>query len=158
MSTSSNPKDYILPGSSAREIPQTRILEWVTISFSRGSSWPRDQTHVFCISRQILNHWAIRKPMQILNIFFLVYRLMDFWKNSRKEIIPLKTKTAIQTERTHWEPSPTWAFRPDLGANGFQRWWTEWGWGVLLQVTSSTQATPQLRNSESQEWQLKCPT
>ena len=32
------------PGSSARGILQARILEWVTISFSRGSSWPRDGT------------------------------------------------------------------------------------------------------------------
>ena len=33
-----------------------RILEWVAISFSRGSSRPRDQTCVFCIGRQILYH------------------------------------------------------------------------------------------------------
>ena len=38
-----------------------RILDWGAISSSRGSSWPRDQTHVFCvfcIGRQILYHWA----------------------------------------------------------------------------------------------------
>ena len=38
---------------------QERILEWVAISFSRGSSQPRDRTHVFCIScidRWILYH------------------------------------------------------------------------------------------------------
>jgi len=33
---------------------QARILEWVPLSFSRGSSWPRDQTHVSIIGRQIL--------------------------------------------------------------------------------------------------------
>ena len=49
-----------LPGSSAHGISQARILEWVAISFSRGSSWPRDQTHVSCIGRQILYHWATR--------------------------------------------------------------------------------------------------
>ena len=38
---------------------QARILEWVAISFSRGSSWPKDQTHVIsCIGRWILYHWA----------------------------------------------------------------------------------------------------
>ena len=36
------------PGFSVHEISQARILEWVAISFSRGSSWPRDQTHIFC--------------------------------------------------------------------------------------------------------------
>ena len=37
-------------GSSIHGIFQARILEWVTISFSRKSSWPRDQTHVSCTS------------------------------------------------------------------------------------------------------------
>ena len=35
-----------------------RTLEWVAISFSTGSSWFRDRTHVSCIGRQILYHWA----------------------------------------------------------------------------------------------------
>ena len=34
------------PGSSVHGILYTRILEWVTISFSRVSSWPRDPTHI----------------------------------------------------------------------------------------------------------------
>ena len=37
---------------------QARILEWVAISFSRGSSWPRNQTCSPCIGRRILYHWA----------------------------------------------------------------------------------------------------
>ena len=43
-----------LPGSPVHGILQARILEWVAISFSRGSSRPRDQIWVSCISRQIL--------------------------------------------------------------------------------------------------------
>ena len=39
-----DPMDRSLPGSSVHEIIQTRILEWVAISFSRGSSQPRDGT------------------------------------------------------------------------------------------------------------------
>ena len=50
-----DPMDCSPPGSS---FSQARILEWVAIPFSRGSSWPRDQTHVSCIGRQILYHWA----------------------------------------------------------------------------------------------------
>ena len=43
------------PGSSVHGILQAKILEWVTISFSRGSSQPRDRTRVsYC--RQILYH------------------------------------------------------------------------------------------------------
>ena len=48
----------IPPGSSVHGTSQARTLEWVTISFSRGSSWPRDRTWVSCIGRQILYHSA----------------------------------------------------------------------------------------------------
>ena len=41
-----NPMDYSLPGSSVHGILQTRILEWVAISFFRESFQPRDQTQV----------------------------------------------------------------------------------------------------------------
>ena len=34
-----NPMDYSLPGSSVHGISKARLLEWVAISFSRGSSW-----------------------------------------------------------------------------------------------------------------------
>ena len=40
------PMDCSLPGSSVHGIFQARVLEWVAISFSRGSSQPRDQTWV----------------------------------------------------------------------------------------------------------------
>ena len=49
-----DPMDCSLPGSSVHGISQARILEWVAIFFSWGSSWPRDQTHVFCIDRRVL--------------------------------------------------------------------------------------------------------
>ena len=45
-----DPMDCILPGSSAHGILQARILEWVAISSSRGSSQPRDRTCVSCAS------------------------------------------------------------------------------------------------------------
>ena len=41
-----NPMDCSLPGSSIRGIFQAKVLEWVAISFSRGSSQPRDGTRV----------------------------------------------------------------------------------------------------------------
>ena len=42
--------DYSPPTSSVLGISLARILEWVAIFFSRGSSWLRDQTHVSCLS------------------------------------------------------------------------------------------------------------
>ena len=46
-------------GSSDRGIFQATVLEWIAIPSPRGSSWPRDQTQVSWIGRQILGHWAI---------------------------------------------------------------------------------------------------
>ena len=43
-----DPMESSPPGSSVSGISQARILEWVAISFSRGSSSPRDQTCVSC--------------------------------------------------------------------------------------------------------------
>ena len=45
-----NSMDCIPPGSSVRGIFPARILKWVAISSPRGSSQPRDQTHVSCVS------------------------------------------------------------------------------------------------------------
>ena len=47
------------PGSSVRGIFQAIILEWVAISFSRGSSWPKDQTWVSCVS--CIGRWIPRE-------------------------------------------------------------------------------------------------
>ena len=45
-----DPLDYSPWGSFVHGISQARILEWVSISYSRGSSWPRDQMCIFCIA------------------------------------------------------------------------------------------------------------
>ena len=49
-----DPMNYSLLDSSVHGISQARILEWVSISFSRGSSPPRDQTCVSCIGWWII--------------------------------------------------------------------------------------------------------
>ena len=52
-----------LPGSSVHGIFQAKVLEWVAISFSRGSSWPRDQTQVPCIAGRFFTVWVTREPI-----------------------------------------------------------------------------------------------
>ena len=55
-----DPLDYSPPVSSVHGIFQARIPEWVAISSSRGSSQPKDQTHVSyvsCIGRQLLYYY-----------------------------------------------------------------------------------------------------
>ena len=41
-----DPVDYSPAGSSVPGISEARVLEWIAISFSRGSSQPRNQTHI----------------------------------------------------------------------------------------------------------------
>ena len=57
-----NPRDNNPQGSFVHGVLQARILEWVAISVSKGSSWIRDQTCISCIGRQILYHQASEKP------------------------------------------------------------------------------------------------
>ena len=56
-----DPMDCSPPGSSAHAISQARTLEWIAISFSRKSSWPRDQTWVSCIAGRLFTIWATRE-------------------------------------------------------------------------------------------------
>ena len=55
------PMDCNLPASSTHGIFQVRTLEWAAISFSRGSSWPRDRTQVSCTAGRLLTIWATRE-------------------------------------------------------------------------------------------------
>ena len=50
-----------LPGFSVHRIFQARILEWVAISFFRGSSQLRDRTQVSCIVGRFFTIWATRE-------------------------------------------------------------------------------------------------
>ena len=67
-----NPMDCSLPGSSAHGILQARVLEWVAMPSSRGSSLPRDQTQVSwvpCIGRKVLYHWChLGSPYQLCDL------------------------------------------------------------------------------------------
>ena len=70
-----DPMDCSPPGSSVHGILQTRILEWVAMPSSRGSSQPRDLTrvsYVSCIGRQVLYHKhhleALFEPDSLINL------------------------------------------------------------------------------------------
>ena len=76
-----SPMDCSPPSSSVHGIFQARILEWVAISYSRGSSWLRDRTRVSCIScfgRQILYHYHQSFPPIWQPSFYLQ---AGKWKN-----------------------------------------------------------------------------
>ena len=77
--------DCSLPGCSVHGIIRERILEWVTIFFSRGSSWPRDWTCVSCIGRKIIYCWATKEAQDIKSQPWL-YEVGHIW--------PLSTSAA----------------------------------------------------------------
>ena len=61
-----DPMDGSPPGSSVHGISQERILEWVVISSSRGSSWPRDRIRVSCIGRWFFTAEPPGKPHSVI--------------------------------------------------------------------------------------------
>ena len=82
--------DCSLPGSSLHGIFQARVLEWVAISFSRGSSQPRDWTWVSCIPGRCFNLWATREVPYITYTCIYIYR-------------PQVAKTRLDmTEQLNW--------------------------------------------------------
>ena len=71
-----NPMDCSPPDSSVLGILQARILEWVAMTSSRGSSPPRDQTlgyDVSCIGRRILHHWTTWELWWIEHVIWYSY-------------------------------------------------------------------------------------
>ena len=68
MTVSIYPKNGHLPGPSVHGILQVRILEWVSILFSRGSSQPRGWTWVSCIAGRFFTIWATREVHLVHNM------------------------------------------------------------------------------------------
>ena len=80
------PVEGNLPGSSGYGILQARILEWVAMPFSRGSSLPRDRNQVSCIScigRRVLYHYChlgnhtLHTSPQILTIKIVLRKQLE---------------------------------------------------------------------------------
>ena len=93
---------YGPPGSSVHGISQTRILEWVAISCSRGSSRPRDQTCISCIDRQILYYWATREFLacQVIQINIWNECLSNPSEVNKLKMISILNFSCLQMSRT----------------------------------------------------------
>ena len=101
-----DPMDCSPPGSSAHGISQARILEQVAISFSKGSSQPRDQTqasYVACINRWILYHCTTQETLG--NIIYLQGKKKH---ESRASLVvqTVKNPSAMQETWVHLGRSP----------------------------------------------------
>ena len=65
-------------GPSVHGILQTRVLEWVAIPFSRGSSPPRDRTWVSWIAGRFFTIWVTREASNLVHLFFQKYVFIYF--------------------------------------------------------------------------------
>ena len=68
--------DCSLPGSSIHGIFQSRVLEWVAISFSRRSSQPRDPTHVSRTAGRSFTIWATREARSSV---YGIFPRQEYW-------------------------------------------------------------------------------
>ena len=69
-----DPMDCSLSGFSVHGIFQVRVPEWVAISFSRGSSWPRDRTQVSHIAGRCFTLWGTRE-----DTFLTCHQIVSIW-------------------------------------------------------------------------------
>ena len=103
--------DCSLPDFSVHEIFQARILEWVAISLSRGSSWPRDRTCISCVSctaGRFFTRQVIRKSYIFINNYFKCHwaihsnpnRVAE-WINNQAPTICCLQETYLRAKETH---------------------------------------------------------
>ena len=117
--------DWSLPGSLVHGILQARTLEWVAISFSKGSSWPRDWTLVSCIPGRFFIIWTTRAKSQLLLRYFLTLRYYDSDKFVDISIIIQRLKAGGEGENRGWHgwmaslTRWTWVW-----ASSGSWWWT----------------------------------
>ena len=108
--------DYSPPGYSVHEIFfQARILEWVAISFSRGSSHGRDQTYILCIEGKLLTAEPPGKPQ------WLWYQPRKQIRNTQKVqyLPPLQNGSEVTSP---WQPPRgCWAGEIPRGGDRGQR-------------------------------------
>ena len=84
-----DPTDCSLPGSSVHGTLQARILEWVAISFSRGSSRPRDRTWFPILQADSLQSKPPGRPQVSINLYEWIYKMyfhtMEYYSAIKKE-------------------------------------------------------------------------
>ena len=95
--------DYSPPGSSVHGILQARILEWVVISLSRGSSQPRDRTQVSRIAGRGFNLWTTREAHHIGILQCKWHKVkLKLRVSQRANLSAYVTKTDTSDPRWEW--------------------------------------------------------
>ena len=113
--TPPDPMDCSLPGSSIHGIFQARVLEWVAISFSRGSSQPRNRTGVSCTAGRFLTSWAAREA----------------WAGGYQALKAKNGLTLQECVRPNGKSSRSWSSQVPQASFPVQqvvRFWGGWRW------------------------------
>ena len=84
------------PGSSAHAIFQARILEWVAISFSRGSFQPRNRTHVSCLAGRFFTTEPPGKPSYL---YSTIFKKGESWHSIQRQRGKQVKEAFLSTER-----------------------------------------------------------
>ena len=88
-----DPMDCSLPGFSIHENFQARVVEWVAISFSRGSSQPRDRTWVFTVGDQSIGVSASASVLPM--------NIPDWFPLGLTSLISLQTRDSQESSQHH---------------------------------------------------------
>ena len=144
--------DYGLPGSSVHGIFQARILKWVAISFSKGSSWSSDQTQVSHIAGRFFTVWATRtcdsvaksgvrlltaqKPLKRPNWWKGKFAL--FWmpataaQGGAQRLTPLPWKSGRKSFHRWKEGATMQKLCIQLCIQRSQLWQSSWNWSLAF--------------------------
>ena len=102
-----NPTDYSPPGSSVHRILQARILEWVAMPSSRGSSQPRDQTQISHNAGRFFNIWATREALCYYSRSYVATNTL-----TQSKVIWFGAFPIFHRLSSHLGPSGSWKFFP----------------------------------------------
>ena len=152
LSDSSRPVDCSPPSSSVHGIVQARILEWVAVSFSRGSSWPRDRTQVSHIAGRRFNLCTTREALKYENTVSqkTSYRDIELQiqvltsKISREERKPVERRRERRRERGR----KGWPYRRLLPPTDTQALW-DFSLGLQRREDWNS-ALPEIRSDQNQ--------
>ena len=113
-----NPMDYSPPSSSVHGFSQAKILEWVAISFSRGSSWCRDQTHIFYIDRRLFNTEPLGNPLIDHNLLHFEYLICLMYIYCVKNLWYLRRLLYVYGL---WMLNDSWSSHPSMSMFSAQK-------------------------------------
>ena len=120
-----------------------RILEWVAISYSRGSSPPRDWTHITCIcciGGQNLYHWATCEAQNILDltIILILSPVISLTTTLTQQILTLQNpKILTITLILFLSITPSYEVHGVAKSRTRQSNWTELNWSITLNTKTN---------------------